>query len=568
MQEVLPTYAAGDRQGVVFENGKVKVPACFYRPYRHYVEGEWIAMEEDPRVGGQGLPHVIAQAAREYIVGANFAFAAFGILTHGTGKMIEIFGTEQQKKLFLPNIYSGRWAGSMLLTEAEAGSDVGALTTTARRNADGTYHLCGHKIFITCGDHDVTENIIHPVLARVEGAPAGTKGISIFLVPKRWVLEDGTLGETNDIHCTGIEEKMGIHGSPTCSMALGSRGACRGLLLGAENQGMAIMFHMMNEARLGVGQQGYLQGSSAYLHAAEYAKVRVQGREIAENGNARRAPSVPIIRHPDIRRQLMRMKSLVDGMRSFTLYVAFLFDLAATAKDTTGKKKYRGLIDFLTPVVKAYCSDRGMEICDMAMNVFGGYGYIRDYPVEQLMRDCKIATIYEGTNGIQAMDLLGRKLRLKKGEVFMLFLQEIRQTVQQAETLPELQPLCERLEHALNRYGETAVFLGKKAMSPDIKAAFVQAQPFLDVTGDIVMAWMLLWRAAIAQPCLAKLLADVDDPADRIAGHKETAFYDGQVKAATYYITSQLPVTMGKINAIMESDTRAILEAAEKSFGG
>ena len=568
LKEILPTYAEGDREGVVFENGQVKVPACFYQPYRHYVDGEWIAMEEDPRVGGQGLPHVIAQAAREYIVGANFAFAAFGILSHGTGKMIEIFGSEQQKKLFLQNVYTGRWAGSMLLTEAEAGSDVGALQTTARRNTDGTYHLTGQKIFITCGDHDVTENIIHPVLARVEGAPEGTKGISIFLVPKRWVNDDGSLGEANDILCTGIEEKMGIHGSPTCSMALGSRGICRGLLLGKENQGMTIMFHMMNEARLGVGQQGYLHGSSAYMHAADYAKKRIQGRDIAEMRASRTAPPVPIIRHPDIRRQLMHMKSLVDGMRSFTLYVAYLFDLAATAPDAADKERHQGLIDLLTPVVKAYCSDRGMQICDMAMNVFGGYGYTRDYPVEQLMRDCKIATIYEGTNGIQAMDLLGRKLGLKKGEVFMHFLQEVRQTVQMAETVPGLQALCGRLEQALNRFGETAVFLGKKAMSPDVNAAFAQAHPFLDVTGDIVMAWMLLWRAAVAQPRLAKLLENVPDPAARIAAHKETAFYDGQIKAATYFIRSQLPVTIGKINAILEGDARAVLETAEKSFGG
>jgi len=567
LNEILPTYSEGDRQGATFENGQVKVPACFHRPYRHYIAGEWIAMEEDPAVGGQGLPQIVAQAAREYIVGANFSFAAFGILAHGTGKMIELFGTDQQKELFLKKVYSGDWAGTMLLTEPEAGSDVGALTTTARRNPDGTFSITGSKIFITCGDHDVTENIIHPVLARIEGAPSGTKGISIFLVPKRWVNEDGSLGEANDILCTGIEEKMGIHGSPTCSMALGSRGTCRGTLLGEENRGMAIMFHMMNEARLGVGQQGYLHGSSAYLLAADYAKQRIQGRDLAESGDAR-AAGVPIIRHPDIRRQLMRMKALVDGMRSFTFYVAFLFDLAAVATEEEEREKYNGLIDFLTPVVKAYCSERGMEICDMAMNVFGGYGYTREYPIEQLMRDCKIATIYEGTNGIQAMDLLGRKLGLKKGAVFMQFLQEVRHTTQAAERTPGLQALSERLEHLLNRYGETAVFLGKKTMSPNLKIAFAQAHPFLDVTGDIVIAWMLLWRAAVAQPRLAALLEDVEDQAARIAANKEAAFYDGQIRAAAYFITSQLPVTEGKINAILESDSDAILKTTDLAFGG
>jgi alkylation response protein AidB-like acyl-CoA dehydrogenase len=552
---------------VVFENGRVRVPTCFHRPYRLYVEGDWIAMEEDPAVGGQGLPQVVAQAAREYIVGANFAFAAFGILAHGTGKMIELFGTEQQKKLFLKNVYSGKWAGTMLLTEPEAGSDVGALATTARRNPDGTYNLTGNKIFITCGDHDVTENIIHPVLARIEGAPAGSRGISIFLVPKRWVNDDGSLGDPNDIVCTGIEEKMGIHGSPTCSMAMGSRGICRGLLLGEENRGMAVMFHMMNEARLGVGQQGYLHGSSAYLHAAEYAKQRIQGRDLAEGRNPR-AASVPIIRHPDIRRQLMRMKALVDGMRSFTFYVAYLFDLAATADNDADRERHQGLIDFLTPVVKAYCSERGMEICDLAMNVFGGYGYTREYPVEQLMRDCKIATIYEGTNGIQAMDFLGRKLGLKKGEVFMNFLQEIRRTIQVAERIPGLQALGDRLDQILNRYGETAVFLGKRAMGPAVKNAFIQAHPFLDITGDILVAWMLLWRATVAHPRLADLLQGADDPAARIAGSREAAFYDGQIRAASYFIRSQLPVTEGKARAILEGDAAAILQAADTSFGG
>ena len=281
LKEILPTYAAGDREGVQFDSGQVRVPVSFHKAYRHYRKGEWLAMTEAMQHGGQGLPHIIAQAAREYIIGANFSFAAFGILGHGTGKMIELFGDDRQKSLFLKKLYAGEWGGTMLLTEPDAGSDVGALTTSAVRNPDGTYHLSGHKIFITCGDHDMTANIIHPVLARIEGAPAGVKGISIFLVPKIWVHTDGTLGASNNIVCTGIEEKMGMHGSPTCSMALGAGGACRGLLLGEENQGMAIMFHMMNEARLGVGQQGFLHGSAAYLYAAEYAKTRIQGQDLA-----------------------------------------------------------------------------------------------------------------------------------------------------------------------------------------------------------------------------------------------------------------------------------------------
>ncbi len=565
LKEILPTYAAGDREGVRFENGQVQVPTCFHRAYRHYREGDWLAMAEAVELGGQGLPQVIAQAARDYLTGANFSFAAFGTLGHGTGKLIERFGSARQKALFLAKLYSGEWAGTMLLTESGAGSDVGALATTAVRNADGSYRLKGSKIFITCGDHDLTPNIIHPVLARIEGAPEGGKGISIFLVPKIWVNADGTLGAPNHIVCTGVEEKMGLHGSPTCSMSLGADGPCRGLLLGAENQGMSIMFQMMNAARLGVGQQGFLHGSAAYLYAAEYARTRVQGRELTP-GNPTGA-SVPIIRHPDVRRMLMRMKALVDGMRSFTFYVAYLLDLEATAADAEDRARYGGLIELLTPVVKAYCSERGMEVCDLAMNVFGGYGYTKEYPIEQLMRDCKITTIYEGTNGIQAMDLLGRKIGLRKGEIFMFFMQTVRAGIQKTEKIEDLRALGEKLEAALNRYGEVAVFLSKRALGADIKLAFTQAHPFLDVTGDIILAWMLLERAVCAYPRLQALTADAPDASQMISAHRDAAFLDGQIKTAAYFISSALPVTIGKIKGIMQGDTAAIMETAERTFG-
>ncbi len=565
LNEILPTYTAGDREGVQFENGQVRVPTCFHEAYRHYRKGEWLAMTEATEVGGQGLPQVVAQAARDYLTGANFSFAAFGILGHGTGKMIELFCDDHQKSLFLAKLYSGEWAGTMLLTEPHAGSDVGALSTMAVRNPDGTYHLSGNKIFITCGDHDLTPNLIHPVLARIEGAPEGAKGISVFLVPKIWVNADGTLGEPNDIVCTAIEEKMGLHASPTCSMTLGAAGACRGLLLGEENQGMPIMFHMMNEARLGVGQQGFLQGSAAYLYAAAYAKTRRQGKDLTPDADGN--SPVPIIRHPDVRRMLMRMKALVDGMRSLTFYVAYLFDLEATTEDAESRARYSGLIEFLTPVVKAYCSERGMEVCELAMNVYGGYGYTREYPIEQLMRDCKITTIYEGTNGIQAMDLLGRKLGLRRGEIFMHFLQNVRASIQEFEQIEDLRALCEKLEAALNRYGEVAVFLSKKAMGPDIKLAFTQAHPFLEVTGDIIIAWMLLGRAARAYPRLQALLADAADPAGVIAANREAAFLDGQLKTAAYFVSTTLPITIGKIKSIMQGDAMAVLDTAEKTFG-
>ena len=568
IKEIFPTYKEGDREGVKFENGKVTVPQCFHRPYALFVEGEWIAMAEDPEVGGQGLPAIIRQAAFEYIIGANFAIAGFGNLGHGAAKMIELFGTPKQKKLFLNKVYSGKWGGTMLLTEPGAGSDVAALTTTAVKNPDGTYSISGNKIFITCGDHDLTENIIHPVLACIEGAPRGTKGISLFIVPKIWVNDDGSLGEPNDIVCSGVEEKMGIHGSPTCSMALGGKGKCRGLLLGEENKGMMVMFHMMNEARLDVGTQGFLHASAAYLYAVNYARQRLQGRAI-EKGRDPEAPQVPIICHPDVRRMLLQMKAYVDGMRSFVYYVAYCFDKKSTAKTKAEQERYSDLIELLTPITKAYCSERGQFVCEQAIQVHGGYGYTKEYPVEQLYRDCKITSLYEGTNGIQAMDLLGRKLGMKKGTVFIDFLNEIKAAIVRAREIPRLEDPAIRVEKTLNRLSEIAMHLRKTAFSKDMKLAFAYAHPFLEVVGDVIMAWMLLWRATVAVPKLEKLAGSADESAiqSKVAKNKDAAFYDGQLKAAEFFISSMLPAAVGKMNAIALSNPAAI-DIHEKSFGG
>jgi len=568
IKEIYPTYKEGDREGVKFEGGQVIVPQCFHRPYALFVEGEWIAMAEDPEVGGQGFPWIIRQAAFEYIVGANFAIAGFGNLGHGAAKMIELFGTPKQKELFLKKVYSGEWGGTMLLTEPEAGSDVGALATTAVKNPDGTYSIAGNKIFITCGDHDLTENIIHPVLARIEGAPPGTRGISLFIVPKIWVNDDGSLGEPNDIVCSGVEEKMGIHGSPTCSMALGGKGNCRGLLLGEENKGLMVMFHMMNEARLDVGTQGFLHASAAYLYALNYARERLQGRDI-EKSKDPQAPQVPIIHHPDVRRMLLQMKAYVDGMRSFVFYVAYCFDKESTAKTRDEKERYNDLIELLTPIIKAYCSERGQFVCEQAIQVYGGYGYTKEYPVEQLYRDCKITSIYEGTNGIQAMDFLGRKLGMKKGAVFVDFLNEIRAAIMRASEIPRLEEPASQVEKALNRLSEIAMHISKTAFSKDMKLAFAYAHPFMEVIGDVIMAWMLLWRATVAVPRLEQLAGSSDEDAiqSKVAKNKDAAFYDGQLKAAEFYINSMLPVTIGKMNAIAKPHPAAI-DIHEKSFGG
>ena len=555
IKELLPTYAEGDKVGLKFEKGQVKVPECFHRPHKLIIENEWTSLTEDPEVGGQGLPHIIDLAASEYIVGGNYALMNYARMGHGTGKMVELFGTQEQKDLFLEKLYTGVWGGTMLLTESNAGSDVGALTTSAEKNADGTYTIKGDKIFITNGDHDLADNIIHPVLARIEGAPAGTKGISIFLVPKIWVNADGSLGEPNDVVCTGIEEKMGIHASATCSISLGSKGGCRGFLLGEENKGMRIMFYMMNEARLGVGFQGFNHATTAYLYAVNYARERLQGRDMDSLGD-KDAPQVPIIRHPDVRRMLLWMKSHVDGMRSFVYYVAALFDRLETAASEEEKDRYQGLADLLTPLVKAYCAQRGFDVCIQAMQVYGGYGYTREYPIEQLARDCKIASIYEGTDGIQAMDLLGRKLGMNEGKVFIGFMGEIQKTIARAREAQGLSQLADKLEKALNQLGDTALHLGKKGVSPEFKTAFAHAFPFLEAMGDVIMAWMLLWRASIAAEKL-----------NNNAKKKDVNFYEGQLKSAEFFIQTVIPVASGKMDAIVEGSNAAVA-ISEAAFGG
>jgi alkylation response protein AidB-like acyl-CoA dehydrogenase len=568
IQEILPTFAEGDREGAKYENGQVKVPGCYHRPFQLMREGEWTAMTADPEFGGQGLPQCIAQAAAEYLVGANYAFTLYGFVGHAAGELIEYFGTEKQKKLFLKKMYTGQWSGTMQLTEPQAGSDIGAITTSAAKNADGTYSLSGNKTFITAGDQDLTENIIHPVLARIEGAPEGTKGISLFIVPKIWVNDDGSLAAPNDIVCTAIEDKMGIHGSATCSMTLGGKGNCRGLLLGEENKGLRLMFHMMNNARLAVGVIGFTCASSAYLYALNYARERLQGKDLAEILDPD-APQVPIIRHPDVRRMLMWMKAHVEGMRSLIYFVSTAFDKRDCADSDAEREYYQGLIDLLTPVVKSYCSERGFEVCVEAMQVYGGYGYMRDYPLEQLLRDCKIASIYEGTNGIQAMDLLGRKLGMKKGEVFMNYLAEMQKTVADAKAISGLQDLAAKVESAINRLGDTAMHMGQTALSPDLKIAFAFAKPFLDVIGDVSLAWMMLWRAAIALPKLEKIAGGPDTKARRQkpAKNKKAAFYQGQLQTANYFINAVLPIAIGRMEAIASSDA-STLEISEASFGG
>jgi len=553
VKEILPTQKTGDQEGCRFDKGKVFIPESFHRAYSLFKQGEWIAMPEDLEWGGQGMPKTIALAAGEYFNGANYSFMMYPGLTHGAGKLVEAFGTEKQKKLFLKKMFTGEWTGTMLMTEPQAGSDVGALTASAVKNDDGTYSITGNKIFISSGEHDLTENIIHPVLARIEGAPSGTRGISLFLVPKIWVNDDGSLGEFNDVICTGLEEKMGIHGNATCSLSLGSKEKCRGLLLGEENKGMSAMFLMMNEARLLVGLQGFASASASYTNALNYARERIQGKHLLHLKDSD-APCVPIIQHPDVRRMLLTMKVYVEGMRSLLYYAGLCEDMIKIADTPEKKEKYQGLLDLLIPVAKGYVTDRAFDVCSLGVQVFGGYGYIKEYPQEQLLRDCRITMIYEGTNGIQAMDLLGRKLGLNKGKPVMDLMVEMKKIIASAKGIAGLEDFAVRFEKSVNKLAEVAMQIGATAASPKIMNAFAFAYPFLEVTGDVIMAWMLLWRATLAAQKLEKK-------------GKDTAFYEGQIKSAEFFIYNILPITTGKMIAILGNNGAAV-EISEDAFGG
>lgn len=568
IREILPLNEEGDRVGLSFENGGVKVPGSFHRAYRLLREGEWLAMSEDTEVGGQGFPRLIGTAAKEYLAGADFSFIVFGMAGSGVARMIRNFGTEKQKRLFVKKLYSGQWGGTMAISEPHAGTDVGSLTATAVKNSDGTYSITGNKIFITNGEHNLTENIIHSVMARVEGAPKGTRGLSLFLVPKIWVNDDGSLGESNDVVCTGIEAKMGLHASPTCALAFGGNGKCRGLILGEENKGMKAIFQMMNSSRVGIGALGLFNGSCAYLYALNYARERIQGKDISDFLDPD-ADSVPIIRHPDVRRMLLWMKSHVEGMRSFVYFLTSLLEKTDLTTDQEEKDHYSGMLELLTPVVKSYCSDRGFECSVYAMQVYGAYGYTADFPIERLMRNSKVNSIYEGTNGIQAMDLVGRKIGMKGGAVFKSFIEEIQKIVVKAKETTGLSVLAETLERLLIRLDEAALHMSKTFMSPHMKTALSFASPFLEVIGDTVMAWMLLWRALIAVSKLQKIAGGTEGEKrlEEIRGNRDVAFYEGQVKSAQYFIQTILPTTLGKIDAI-EGNCSAVVNITEASFGG
>ena len=569
-EEIFPTLAESDKEGCRLINGQVHVPECFHRLYNIFCGAGWNCMSSPQEYGGQGLPFIMRIASHEWFM-HNFSFSSYPGLGEGAAHLIHVYGTKKQKDTYLPMMTNGKWGGSMCLTEPGAGTDVGNLRTRAVRQPDGTYLLKGTKIFITGGDQDLTENIIHPVLARIEGDPAGTKGISIFIVPKFLVNEDGSLGRRNDFEVGKIEEKMGIHGSATCLINFGDNGQCYGELLGEERDGMKIMFQMMNEARIATGLQGLCSGSIAYLHALQYAKDRLQGSSLMDFKNPE-APRVAIIEHPDVRRMLLWMKSNVDGMRALMYYATVCGDTAVNTSAEAEQDRLLGIFEILTPIIKAYCTDIGFRITETAMQVYGGYGFCSEYPIEQFMRDEKIASIYEGTNGIQALDLIGRKLGMKKGTYFMHLLGEMNASIARTKDTPELKDLALDVQNAVNSLAETGLFFATCGKAGKFLIPVGNAYPFLMMMGKIVSAWLLLWQAEIAISKLAQIagekgidLSDKSGLAGFLKESRDAAFYDGKIKGARYFIKNVLPEIEGTIKAIRSEDL-SIMEIANESF--
>ena len=552
-EKLMPTNEEADKKGCIYspEDSTVKMPENFHAPYKMLREGNWISMCESSEVGGDGFPNLIGTAVSEIFYAGSIYLYGAAELTHGAAKLIEVFGDSHQKEQFLEKLYTGEWMGTMCLTESEAGSDLGAIKVKADENDDGSYSISGTKIFISAGEHDLTENIIHMVLARIEGAPSGTKGLSLFIVPKYLVGADGKPESRNDLRCTGIEHKMGCHGLCTCTMVFGDKNECTGYLIGKRGNGISQMFHMMNEQRLLVGLEGLALSSSAYLHAVDYTKNRLQGYSVHD-----KVYPVSIIKHPDIKRMLLTMKSYVEGCRALSYYTSMCIDYT---KISEGKEKdeFEGRVNLLIPIVKAYTTDRAWEITGMAIQCAGGYGYISEYPFERFARDCKITSLFEGTNGIQGMDLMFRKLIANKFIDFYKLMEQIDNTIKEAESIPEINGYARCVRIATDDLSEIVEEIRKTAENKNYLQLYSKATPFLEAMGDVVIAWMHLWQLTISCKQEGKNSGK--------NSKKEAAFYAGKVWSAKYFIGTTLKRTKGKFEEL-KSDISPVLEIADKSL--
>ncbi|MBI2390269.1 MAG: acyl-CoA dehydrogenase [Deltaproteobacteria bacterium] len=555
-----PLNKIGD-QGCKLEDGKVITPPGFIDAWKKLYEAGWKAVAVDPEYDGQGAPHALQVCVEEFLSGANVAFGMYPGLALGAAEVIEEFGTHAQKELYLKRMYHGTWGGTMCLTEPQAGSDVGAAKSTAHKLPNGKYSIKGTKLFISGGDHDLAENIIHLVLARVDNAPPGTKGLSLFIVPKLKINDDGSSGGSNDVAVAGIEHKMGINGSSTALLSFGEADGCEGELVGTvENQGIAQMFKMMNGARIGVGLQSVSVASTAYLNALEYAKERKQGASIKFWKDAT-APRVAIIEHPDVRRMLLDMKSRVEGLRALIVKLARHQDAVEVfkGKDDAAAAYHQGQVDLLVPLVKAYGSDQAFRVCETAIQTYGGVGYTQDYPVEQYCRDSKIFSIYEGTNHIQAMDLVGRKLGQNGGANLQGFLGDVARFIGENQDHPVIGAWVKELQGAQEAVGGSAMRLlgwfqmGQMAMVP------LAANRFLEMMSELAVGWLLLEGAKIAHDAQAKL-------PEGDAGARDRAFYEGKKQAAKYYALNVVPGVKLKAELLAREDTSP-LDISDDAFG-
>ena len=519
--EVLaPLNAVGDREGCVLENGVVRTPKGFKDAFEAMKAGGWTALDCDPDYGGQGLPYLMGTAVGEVFVAANMAFNMYQGLTHGAYSAIRTHGSDAQKAMYLPKMVACDWTGTMNLTEPHCGTDLGLMRTRAEPQKDGSYRITGQKIFISAGEHDMAENIIHLVLAKAPGGGEGTKGISLFIVPKFLVNEDGSLGDRNALSCGKIEEKMGIHGNATCVM---NYDGATGWLLGDLHKGMRAMFTMMNEARLGVGLQGYAQAEVAYQNALAYAKDRLQGRAVTGAENPK-GPADPLIVHPDIRRNLMEQKSFVEGARALTFWAASLIDASVRSGDEAAE----GLVSLMIPVIKGFQTDKGFEMAVAAQQVYGGHGYIEESGMSQFARDARIAMIYEGANGVQALDLVGRKLAQDGGKHVMAFFEMVKAEVKAHDGDERMKPFADALKVASKQMQAAGMYFMQAGMKTP-NAALAGSYDFMHLMGHVCLG--LMWTR-MAKAALGAL----DE------GRGDKAFLEAKLATGRFYMARQLPL--------------------------
>jgi alkylation response protein AidB-like acyl-CoA dehydrogenase len=547
-EALFPINLSGDREGCTRnDDGTVLVPNGFKQAYDQYVQGGWIGLAVPEEFGGQGLPYTLHAAVGEYMSSANMSLMMYPGLTQGAIAAILVHGTDEQKATYLPNMVGGTWSGTMNLTEPHCGTDLGLLRTKAVPQADGSYKLSGQKIFISAGEHSMTDNIVHLVLARIEGAPEGTKGISLFIVPKFMVGEDGSLGARNGVSCGALEEKMGIHGNSTCVMNYDD---ATGYLIGAENKGLSAMFVMMNEARLGVGLQGLSIAETAYQNAVAYANERIQGRSLS-GAKAPDRKADPIIVHPDIRRSLMTIKAFNEAGRAFVLWTALKSDIAHRSQDEAERQNADDLLGLATPILKGVLTDKGFDHAVMAQQVFGGHGYIEEWGMSQYVRDARIAMIYEGANGIQALDLVGRKLALNGGRAVMAMFKEIGDFCEENRGDEAMVLYTKGLKKGLNDLQASTMWFMQNAMAkPDNAGA--GSTDYMHLFGLVTLGYMWAKMAKAAQTALA-------------AGDPREEYLKAKLVTAKFYMERIMPETaLRKVRIEAGSDT--MMELAAEAF--